>query len=466
MRPFPFVFVAGVLTGLSTITGACASGPWAVRASVDEELPMRITVEWSSVNPGTSWVEFGGEGLIPRATPATERASSDHQHVLLGLPPYQEIWYEAVTLVDGVHHYRRGELTTGGLPAELPEMTVTIDRPDLRSDADYLLGTMFGQTPGLFAIDRAGGWGWFDLLDTERMPVKLERERDGGGFLVNTFADDYTQDDSAVHRLSLGEGETWSQPTPLAHHAYTQLPGGALAWLALDVREWRDPDGELVDVVGDAVMVLDKDGGEHVAFTTWDWLEPVVTRYWEDDLYELGKDWTHANALRWDDERGTLLLSLRNLETVVELWVDQRTWETLPMIQLGGVGGSALMEESAVYHPVDHHDFDNLHNPSFNSEGNFMAMVAHDGETHAVEWGLDHGSRSLREIAAHGVGEALQSNFLGTVQELDNGNLLLTYSSDGVVRELTPEGEVAWELQVAAGTAVGTTLQFDDWYAL
>ncbi len=458
----PRVLLTGGLLGLVAASSACSWGPYSVAANLDEDVPTVVSLQWTSIHAGSSWVEYGGEGLETTSTPTTTTTATDHEHLLLGIPPYQDVWYRAITLVDGVEHVREGEVRTGGLPPELPDMTVTVDQPELRSEESYLLGTMFGLVPGIFAVDRAGNWNWFHLLESDVMPV--ERERDGDGFLFNTFAADYTQDDSGVHRMAFADQQTWSEPTELGHHAFTQMPNGALAWLTLDVRDWLGPDGEIHSVVGDAVVVLDEDGEEHVVFSTWDWIEPVITEYWEEDLYGLGKDWSHANTLRWDDERGTLLLSFRNLETVVELWLDQNRWDAQPILQLGGVAGSEMLDDGDIYRLEGRHGFDYLHNPGFTDTGTFMAMVEQDGETHAVEWALDHGNRALRELDSYGDGEALRTMFLGMVTELDNGNLLLTYSSEGLVREVTPDGVVAWELQASVGAAFGHTLLFDSYY--
>ncbi len=452
-----------VLTALAT---ACAPGDFAVDASVDEALPTRVHLQWTTEAPGLSWVEYGGEGLGTASTPRSERASTSHDHFLLGIPPHQELWYRAVTLIDGQESITEGEIRTGGVPAELPDFTVTVDEPELQSDHSYLMGTMFGLTPGIFAIDRAGNWHWYHLIDGERMPVEIEREIGGDGFVFNTFSADYTEDASRIQRMSFTGEDSRSVDTGQAHHAFTQLSDGSLAWLQLDVRSWTDHDGVTQDVVGDAVIVRDTHGEEHVVFSTWDWLDPVITDYWDEDFYGVGKDWTHANALRWDEQRQTLLLGLRNLETVVELELDPESWEATPVLQLAGVPGSAMMDEGDIFRYGDgYHRFDYLHHPGFTSIGNFLALVEYQHETHVVEWTLDHQERKLVEVGSYGHGEQLRSLFLGMVTELHNDNRLVTYSSEGVVREIAPDGQVAWELQAAAGTVLGNTMMFSDYYS-
>jgi hypothetical protein len=453
-----------VLVGL---TVACGQGNYAVRATVDAKVATRVAVRWDTKQPGTSWVEFGSDGLEETSTLPTERESESHAHTLLGLGPFQEVWYRAITVIDGKEYAKEGTIRTQGVPAELPEFEITIDEPELQDDAPYLLGTSFGVAPLLFAIDRQGGWRWYHQLDRGIVPVELEIERQGGGFVFNTFSDDYSEDNGRIRRLSFTGKQPWKIATSQAHHSFTQIPDGGLAWLALEVRDWTDPDdGSTIAVVGDVVVIRDAAGEEHEVFNCWDWLEPVKTDHWDDEFYGMGKDWVHANALRWDEERGTLLMSLRNLQSVVELELDTDSWQATPVRQYDGVEGSELVDEADIYRVADgSHTFDYLHNPVFTSDGGLMALVESGLETHVVEWAVDDGDRSLVETWTYGEGEALRSVFLGAATELPNGNRLLTFSSEGIIREVTPDGTIAWELQSSAGAVIGSSLQFSDFYA-
>jgi hypothetical protein len=445
----------------------CADHAYDVTADVDGDVSTRVMVSWTTDEPGVSWVEFGGVGLEDMSTPTSDGERVRHEHMLLGLPAFQDVWYRAITVVDGVERSVSGALTTGGLPAELPEFTVTVDRPELRSNRPYLMGTSFGLVPALFAIDRQGQWLWYQLLDAGQMPVEMERERDGDGFLYNSFSSDYSVDGSTVQRADFEGGATWQHETALGHHAFTQLPDGATAWLTLDVRDWSHPDvDETWSVVGDAIVVLDSEGEEHTVFTTWDWLEPIYSPEWETDFYGLGKDWTHANALRWNEVRGTLTLSLRNLDTVVELELDTETWQATPVRQLGGEPEWALVDPRELYQvPGSAVGIDHLHDPSWTEDGDLLAMVQGQEETLAVSWALDDAEHALVETWRHGDGLGLESIFLGMARDLPNGNRLVVYSSAGVIQEVTRDGEVAWELQGSAGALFGNALLFYDFYA-
>ncbi len=464
MRTLPIIICAVTLP--SALAG-CAPGDFEVDADIDSKVSTRVVVTWTTDEPGSSWVEYGGPDLETTTTPVSDQQSDDHKHYLLGLPAYQDVWYRAVTVVGGRELAVEGELTTGGIPPEIPDLTVTVDQRGLQSQEPYLVGTAFGLVSCLFAIDRQGRVLWYHLVDSGNMPVELELENNGPGFYYNTFASDYTEDNGRIQRLSFTGAGKNKLRTELAHHAFTQLPDGGLAWLTLDVRDWTDPDdGTTYTVVGDAIEAQTAAGEQYTAFSIWDWLEPVITEEWDDDFYGLGKDWSHANALRYEEETGTLLLSLRNLDTVVELALDEDDGLLTPVRQLEGMNGSAMVPQAEVYRttPSSPH-FDYLHDPTITADGTFMAQLHLAGETQIVEYDIIDSTHKLDQVWSYGEGEGLLTYFLGMARDLDNGNRLVSFASEGIVREVTPEGEVAWELQGAAGALFGNILPFEDFYA-
>ena len=44
---------------------------------------------------------------------------------------------------------------------------------------------------------------------------------------------------------------------------------------------------------------------------------------------------------------------------------------------------------------------------------------------------------------------------LGQARRLPDGNILVNYGGKGIIREITPEGEVVWELSSPLGTWFG-----------
>lgn len=139
-------------------------------------------------------------------------------------------------------------------------------------------------------------------------------------------------------------------------------------------------------------------------------------------------DLTHVNSVRWlrnttDHYRqGQVLLSIRNLNSIVILDLDEgrRIWDWGSKI-LGGQHDATELKPNRVLL------FDNYGAGS--STSRILEVRIPDGE---ILWQYRDEERFWSEIR-------------GSVQRLPNGNTLITSSQDGIVFEITPNGERVWE---------------------
>ena len=231
-----------------------------------------------------------------------------------------------------------------------------------------------------------------------------------------------------------------------AHHAVEPLPGGRIAFLVDDARVIFVPERDAeVQVVGDAIQVLEEDGSLTVLFSTWDWREPENLPPPENDISDYGVDWTHGNALDYRADRDSLLLSLRDAHVLLE--IDVTTGEVIE--EYGEtVDGYAMSPDTALF--VHQHD------PNWTPEGSIL-MVSTDGldgneadaETLAVEYTLDHEQRTLVESWSFGAGPGVFSQTRGGARRMPQGNTLIQWNTPALqVWEVTPEGALAWGLDV------------------
>jgi hypothetical protein len=84
--------------------------------------------------------------------------------------------------------------------------------------------------------------------------------------------------------------------------------------------------------------------------------------------------------------------------------------------------------------------------------------------TGAVEYAIDDDSRELVQVREIGFDAGLQAFALGQVIELQNGNVLMNWGGGGVLQEITPEGDVVWEVMTGSGTWFGQVRMFTDFY--
>ncbi len=453
---------------LLPLLGACAPGASALSVEQDPEVATVLRVSWSTEAPGSSWVEFGLDGEASQSTPVSATTAVDHAHTLLGLPPYEDLWIRAITETEGERHVVEGRAATGALPAVLPELAVTVYEPALASPEPYAVGTMLGEdvgAAGVYALDREGRCLWYHQDPEGSIPLELVST--AGGVVYNRFGDDPEVDESVVRRASYDGVLDEVVPTAAGHHAFTRFPDGSLAWLAIDVRAWWSEDAQAeISVVGDAVVLRSPDGVERTIFSTWDWVEPEPSSLWDDAFYPQGADWSHGNGLHYDEDRDLLVLSLRNLNTVLELALDEDRTDAWPVRQLGLEGGARFVSDDRLYQASSDEAFRMQHDPTFTAAGTLLLTTVLDARTQVAEYSLDDDGHKLRLGRTHGRDEELLSSAMGMARELANGNWLVSFGTSGLVQEVTPSGVIAWELRASAGCALGDVQLFDGFYAL
>jgi hypothetical protein len=388
----------------------------------------QATLTWPHPT-GDATLDLTLDGASPSRHPMTRDGDALVVN-LNGLPPLSEVDY---AITPGSGRKCSGGFTTDNLPPALPELSVTRMEVAEMSDAPLLLGTLMGASAAVFIVDRQGRFRWHQL-GTDGAIVSDAHLIDGA-ILHNRYDQERITDIGVVERTSLwGEaGETVR--TEWGHHVFAPLPDGGLAWPALDIRAWSDPDsGETLDVVGDRILTTD---GE--VFSIWDVAEPILDGETEQGFYDLGYDWSHANALQAIDDGG-FLLSLGHLDTVYAVTAE------------GAV--------SATFHPDDvtaGTPWDFQHDANLTPDGTLL-LVSHEPDaTVAREYAIE--DDGLVEVwSAAGP----LSGFLGQARRLEGGNTLIGFGGKGLLREVTPDGEVVWQLEAGLGSWFGNVVLIDD----
>jgi hypothetical protein len=438
---------------LALLLSACGADSTASDcvATVDEDVRTRLHVTWDAPEGGTSWVEFAPEGREGLVAPAPETSGERHA-VLVGAGPLEDVSWTAITEIDGRRWTCEGTTGTGNAPSGLPTLDVTVWDAAASSPERFVLGALQHPEGSLvFLADREGRLVWWEEIEPGRAIVDVE-PLGGPNIAWNAFDGNFAADLSELRFASVLGGEVTTIRTPLAHHTFTVVPDG-FAWLALDVRDWTDPDtGELRRVAGDAIVVGAPGEEPRTVWSSWDAF--VVEAYpgWDQPpFYEGMVDWTHGNALRWEADRGAYLYSTSDLSTIG--LVDPGTGE---MVESYGHHGAYAIEAPGQF--IDQHD------PSFTADGHLLVSTRTMPEdvTHAAEFEIDHTTRSIRQVWESGVDHGYTAMWLGQASRLANGNTLVGYGSEGVLQEITPDHQVVWELRLSLGATIGMVELVDD----
>ncbi len=444
----------------------CRMDPFELSATVDPEVSTVVELSWSTADPGVSWVEFGVTPERELLAPASGEPGTEHHHLLLGLPPLTTVYYRAVTEIDGRELGVEGQIDTLGIPSTFPDFEVTTLDADRMSSEPMVMGLLIGVSSAAFIANRQGEVLWYrelspTIAEDATYYGDLQFALDSNHLVFNQFIAERDDPDDLgrIIRVDLGGELVDERITPLAHHAFAQVGDGAYAYVQADIRPYTFPDSsEEQDVAGDAIVVVDQDGNAETVWSSWDWSAPEIELEY-GAFYTDTVDWTHANGLNWYPDDQSFLLSAGYIRSVLEVDATSGT-----VLRHFGPDGDVPV------HP-DSPAFYFQHDPHWTDHGTLLMTSAYGASDYdlnqsdfiAVEYGLVDGQ--LVEAWSWGKTLGLGTLPEGQAMRLSNGNTLVNMGFKGQCVEITPEGEVVWEMSSAMGSAFVRVRPVNDLYA-
>ncbi len=442
-----------MILGLLLLAGCTGSDPI---DSASEQLTVEVTLDpdqpllaWANVTletPGTARVVSWSDEVAARTGPTRDSGTS-HRLVVLGLRADSTYEVQVVAVLeDGtVLTSEPQAVETGSLPRDLADFFAAGVSEDaagitLLGPADPDGEPADSDAPFLFGVDAEGEVVW--LYDTTTVGNHANRSAE----LLASGALQMLTPQSV--RAIEPDGETgWLIATDAAgavHHDAATLPDGHVVLLAETVQAVDVPAlGGLVEVTGDRLVELDTDGVEVWSWSTFDHLD--TQRYPGELSQKMNDDgttdWTHANSVVYVESQDALLVSLRHQNQVI--LIDHETGELL--WTLGEDGDFALGEGTW---------FASQHAASM-PEDDLVLLYDNGNErprprSRAVAWRLDLDTGTADEDWSWET-ETYTSN-MGDADRLASGNTLVCAAAsrrpedDGRIAEVTPDGEVVWEL--------------------
>lgn len=430
----------------------------ALTVEPSEHVPNVLTLRWSGP-PGEVFVEYGLDGALDLLTPARWSEDGEAEIPLLGLKAGRGYSAVAVTVdEDGARH--ESELLSLDVPlppADAPAMIARTFVEDLEPGA-ILTSIAQPETAYLLMLDRDGDIVWWFAMDADfvvsSQSLSLDRQR------VLALVGDKSQDTDvgSVYSIALDGSSVEIIRTPAAHHDFMELEDGGLAWLAIAQQE-TEVDGHVVNVIGDALLTLDAEGQTAERFNVFqDYVAPWrACPHFDGGMYGLiGHDWTHANSLIAGDG-GTAYVGLRNLDALLHL--DLETGALLG--QLGGRDSDyTLLGQSVPWtHAHISHAWDDglmvFDNGPF--EPNSVSRV--------VEYAVDHEARTYQQVWSHDIPTGGHVEVFGDARRLADDNVLVSWSTEGLIEEVGRDHEPRWDLQLYLGAFFGRVEWVGDLYA-
>jgi hypothetical protein len=408
-----------------------------------EDFESVVRVTWEQLEPADVWIEFVVDEGEVRSSPLRTVEAGPVEELLLGVPFETDIEFIVV------NDFGSLPLTTDPLTATTGAPPDGMNAPTLGwSDAELQDPTMQYVVTGASDVrgwtiifDRLGRVVWARQTPGINATLHTRVSYDGTDLLIDHNTYWATFDDGAgsqVVRMKIDGTEVAVYDTPGLHHPFTELADGTLVWGAADglseTVEKLTPEGEQVRI-WDCADFYELEGGDH--------------------------NYCQSNTLFHVEDTDTFLFSLYSDETIVE--IDHETGMSLRWF--GHDEGSWGFDppESA---------FHWQHGGHITAEGTLLTSSHVDGtsdECVVREYELDEEEQVLREVWSFGVGLEREAEVMGEAHRLPGGNTLHNYGSGARVLEVTPDGEVVWEVswhvETMGGYRLGRTTPVEDLYA-
>jgi hypothetical protein len=420
-----------------------SAAPMEASAWTDPSFGSLVWVAWDQPDEAIAHIAFRVQDEDWRQSPATLRAPGPQQQALVGLP------YDAVVdweVRSGETTLGAGSLQTDPAPATLPRVEVLASLPELQDPSTaWILGSVdeldeagTPEATWVFLLDRRGRYVWARRTEAGRGTLQAHLASDGRALLIDLDSFWAAFDRGAasqVARVTLDGRTEQVWDTPALHHPFAEPTPGTIAWGA-----WGDGAEDLVE--------SDSAGQSRTVWRCEDYRAAVG----------LPGALCSSNALNWFPDRGTYLFSFYTTNTVVE--IDRASGESLRWFgEMPGSWSFAPPESRFLWQ----------HGATWTDTGTLLVSTrASRAEECTIvrEYAPDVRARTMREIWSFGLKDCLFASVLGEAHRLPGGNTLHNLGNALRLREITPDGDLAWDLTWPDSSVLLRTEPLEDLWSL
>jgi len=426
-------------TDTSVTDGGVA--PQGVQAELAEDVQTVVRVWWSTEEASSGYVRYWEDGSDRVYETNLTAEGVDHEVLLIGMPSEAVVRFEAVAVTDAERASSTFSITTGYLPSQLPSLypTGATDSWD-----DFIVMPIEGTINATVIIDDQGRYVWYDVLEGEGnlMRAFLSADRQ---WMVYCFAgpqSDLSQ--GRIVRVSLDGATTEETAAPYIDHDMVGLPDGSVA--AIVVTPYSGSDPALSGSQADQIVEFHPDGSTTVIWDAWEAFP---------DAAEPSGNWTHGNGLDYDPDTDTYTISLKTMTTIAH--IDRATGENLWV--LGGSYGEFSYVGGA--EPLElHHQFELLESSILIFDNGSQGR----GYSRAVEYEMDMDAMEVSLSWEYVRDPPIYVYAKGDVVRFEDGVTQVVWSTGGQIQDVSPTGEVGWQLDTDLGSVMTFIDHVDDFY--
>ena len=403
-----------------------AFGDCTIRVSSIALSPEIATVgilEWSAdTEVSSAYVDFGRDPSRFEYRAPVNLQDADYRTLLLGMKPDTTYSYRIV-VNDGACGSAVDTVTTGSGPVGLGATTVETTDASKRS-GDFVVTTIDTYA---VVLDGDGDFvWWYEFEDATQDLSRAHMAADGNSMWASHL--NVAGGNGRFYRVGMdGQGGTETIEADV-HHDFCVLPSGGVAYIAFDT-----------DGVGtcDSITTRSDDG------------ETTEIYRLRDDFEALARsngEWCHSNAIHYVPSEDAFYLSVLNQNMVLKITRGgELVWALASSeIEQEVPGVKYLLGASWPSRHHGHHLTDDGTLLLFdNGSSGFF-----ESKSVARRFVLDEDSGTATEIWSYSgqTGTAI----MGDVQQLSNGNVLVTYSTAGVLDEASPAGELVQSVKLSS----------------
>ncbi len=404
------------------------------------------TVDGEASGLDGAWVEYGLGGEFGLQAPLDLDAELPWEVELLGMKPGVEYQARIAVELDGESFSGRAHTVTTGLaPADLPNLV--LERGEGESFEGFLVTSVVGNSTAAVILDQDGDYVWWSQPDGLDMVGRTVLSRDRSE-LISMELNPNGDQAGAFARISLDGTQEAVQGVDWMHHDFHEHEDGTIAFLAKDPQSVGG-----ATVKGASIQELGPDGEITTVWSIWD--DPDRIPY-DEAGGQMAGEWPHANALAYLPDEDAYLIGFLFLDAIARV---DRASGTLDWVM-----GGAYSDFTTASGSTDL--FERTHHMNW-LDGNLLVFVngsAQGGESYALEVAVDEDRFEVEPVWEYWADPAMSCVSLGDVDRLDSGNTLITYSYNGVIQEVTEQGELVWSLSASAGGVITYVTPVEDLY--
>ncbi len=345
----------------------------------------------------------------------------------------------------------------------ISDVDVTIHNGNLYSPGFTIFSSFFNYYSAVF--DQEGNEVW----NTGQSNI-VYYNTDYDGKLFGCWLDNDSPNNLPGIEFNLDGDFTWEEPNEeFLHHDLIQLPNGNYLGIVetsqfgpIPLGSWTEicqdygyvADGIFLELfwIGDKIVEWDKVTKEVV----WSWnvfdyfnMEDYDSGLWDNVCADNGEyDWTHINAIVFDEEESAIYISTRHLSRITKIDYSSKdvVWNMGRDMPSDDVGfghnlGFSWQHSLQVLNNGNVLTLDNG-----NRSESFLNTEFPTTRGIGISIEENNGEYSAVIVWEYSLSEELFGFASGNVQKLENGNYLITtVGGGGTVLEITPENEIVWQ---------------------